>query len=80
MVSRVAMLIQTALCFEIDFVLEQPLSSLMKFHPRCQALWALSDAGCVKPIKDSGSSMCVLRDFASAGGCNNVTAWKGFLQ
>jgi hypothetical protein len=50
MVSRMALLAMIGLALSIDFILEQPLSSLMPRHPRLEALQEMSALGAVSHI------------------------------
>jgi hypothetical protein len=51
MVSRCALLILFGMCLSLDFILEQPGTSLMFEHPRIRQLQALADAGGLRPIR-----------------------------
>jgi hypothetical protein len=51
MVSRCALLILFGMCLSLDFILEQPGTSLMFEHPRIRQLQELADAGGLRPIR-----------------------------
>ena len=52
MVSRMCMLIMIGACLGLDWVLEQPISSVMKYHPRMQVILNMAEIGCLRVVNE----------------------------
>jgi hypothetical protein len=52
MVSRMCLCILFGVCLNLDWILEQPLSSIMTSHPRFQVLLNMSELGAIKHIME----------------------------
>ena len=64
MVSRMCLCILVAVALNLDWVLEQPLTSLMKQHPRMQAILGMSGAGAIKLVSEVHTLMGAFGGFS----------------